>query len=737
MASLTLRKLALVCLVSSTAPSTKALATAISSAHALGILQGRQTSSCPVSDHVRCPDSKLPSDFCCPADSTCISLDSSSSALCCPKDGDCSKIAPVSCDLGFQDVFEVPDAAVKTTRLRDRPSRCGRSTCCPFGYTCDDDDQCVLVKATSSIDDDTPSTSDTETTSSPKPSATDDVTNKPIAGGDAPLCSKFPGAAIVVGFFPGLLIGAIITLAVLYVLSRRGQNDQRPPSKDSAWSSYKGSTPSGRNQGNDVTVAAISHPIPMMQGGTRTDFLRRQPSVLLRSGASRAKSWFGSSKTSPTLGNDYEKHHSPLNPINHWKTTTPPDAVKNNASTAVNGQSNVTVPPGNFTNTVPMTPPSQVHGYAEPTSVRAPSTESIKVYSPPELMRSASRSGFTPASGAQHGGSGMNANNTNGSTGVKYNIMEMVDGKAAPAPPPQPNNASGGATCNARISSVIEDDGEDDNYIKINTHGPSETIPRTSSPTLPANPMAMARKNHYHTGMNAMHGNSSSSAYPAYLPSTRFQQSVNPNTVTSKSPPSASTRPPPPSQSVQPQQQQTPPIPASRPLTHMTTFTDVLRDAGLERSEKYASGQGQGQGRGHGRSRDNERPPPPPIPPITRSPPYMNSSPASKYGNHNDGTKTHQKPAPAEVPLMPRGLVLRGGGGGGGGGGGDDDDDDESSNNNHNTQHFSGIGALARKTTTTGGSGRSSNSRSKSHRRTRRRNRREKEGEGDDNMIRT
>src|SRR6266498_2032823 len=90
----TLQKLSIICLISSTVPSANALSSAITAAQALGILQ-RDTLSCANSAFNQCADSKLPSNFCCPSSTTCISLDDSSTALCCPNGGNCEKIKPI------------------------------------------------------------------------------------------------------------------------------------------------------------------------------------------------------------------------------------------------------------------------------------------------------------------------------------------------------------------------------------------------------------------------------------------------------------------------------------------------------------------------------------------------------------------------------------------------------------------------------------------------------------------
>ena len=517
----TISKLILACLASSVVPSASALTVAISAAQALGILEGRQTSTCADSSFSRCADTKLPSDFCCSADSTCISLDSSSSALCCPKGADCSKIQPISCELSFQDVSGRPDAAIKTTRLDEKLATCGSNTCCPFGYTCDNNSQCVIDKATSSTGSASKSpsasaTSTSSTTSATSPAGIDST--KPAVAEGTPLCPRFPGGAVAVGFFPGMLAGALMAVIAVICLGRRRSQDDRPYSKGSSWSSIKYSNSHNRGRTGTGTITGISEPMPMSQG-VRTDFLRRQPNVMIRNGASRAKSWF-SSKSSPTFGDSNEKV-SPLNPISHWKMPTPPEP--NN------------IPLTNLGKTVPVTPPSQIRPSAA-SLAREPSTESIKIYSPPSMVRPPSNSGFSPSS--QH----------QSQHGFKSSIMEKLSPfkgtelKAKNGSPSSPsmnvnnNNAPRGGALDPTPSS----------------HG-ATTMPQTPAPQRPTQ-----------------------SDNDTILPSMQYQTSQSSNTPhPTNNNTNAPARPPPPSSN------------QSRHLTHMTTFTDVLRDAGLESREEH------------------------------------------------------------------------------------------------------------------------------------------------------
>jgi hypothetical protein len=239
--------------------------------------QPRDSSTCP-SSFSRCPDSKLPANFCCPVSTTCISLDNSSSAICCPG-GDCSFIQPVTCNIQAQNSTANPQSTLKTTRLTESLPKCGGS-CCPFGYTCQANSMCVIDKTTSStVTSDSPSSTSVSpasiavtpaSTLASSISASDPTTSPlPGLGPNATVltqqCPAFPGRAVVAGFFPGLICGAIAALLVSMCLRRREQR----------YSSSKLSSLRHRSSGG--TIIGISEPIPSdAQSSFRTDFLLRK-----------------------------------------------------------------------------------------------------------------------------------------------------------------------------------------------------------------------------------------------------------------------------------------------------------------------------------------------------------------------------------------------------------------------------------------------------------------------------
>jgi hypothetical protein len=265
-----------------------------------------------------------------------------------------------------------------TTKLDSSLPQCG-SDCCPFGYACDTtNNDCRLITNTSSLNPSSSSSTSTATppstasstsiTSSVNPtsSATAAASNGTGIDSNRPpittQCARFPGAAVAAGFFPGMLAGALLALVAVICLgkSRRGSPSaaSSPPSKFS--SHYRG-------RSRDGAIIGVSDPIPISQAA-RTDFLRRQPEMLKRTGT-RMKSWF-SSKSSPTfLGGE-----SP-NTQNHWKMPTPP--VPDN------------VPLEPLGATVPVTPERRIGGgRLQKIAVKEPSMESIKVYSPASMIAS-------------------------------------------------------------------------------------------------------------------------------------------------------------------------------------------------------------------------------------------------------------------------------------------------------------------------------------------------------------
>ncbi|QSZ28713.1 hypothetical protein DSL72_003213 [Monilinia vaccinii-corymbosi] len=232
-----------------------------------------ERATCPDSSYTQCTDAGLPSDFCCPSTSTCIPLAQNTTLLCCPSGSDCGTIQPITCDITQQNITSHPESTLKTTALTATLEKCG-SNCCPFGYTCvngncqmnvDQESSVPGQQQSSAVSSTTSSvatSSDTKSTatSSSRPSS---FTNQPSTSAapstGTPItiipktCEPFPIDALLVGFFPGLALGIILTLLAVCLVGRRHASHRK----------------SGSSFGN------ISGPVPT--SSVRSDFLRKMP----------------------------------------------------------------------------------------------------------------------------------------------------------------------------------------------------------------------------------------------------------------------------------------------------------------------------------------------------------------------------------------------------------------------------------------------------------------------------
>ncbi|KAL4996191.1 hypothetical protein BDV10DRAFT_173025 [Aspergillus recurvatus] len=382
-----------------------------------GLLHPKRADTCSSSSQ-KCSGTGMPDNFCCASSSTCIGLDGGSSVICCPEGQNCSYIQPITCDVTKQDASLHPNNVIKTTRLDDDLPTCGNA-CCPFGYTCQGS-FCAMddtaspstststqsstaststaissepsaessVSSTRSHTESSPESSTASSTVSPIESATESSTSTeattdsaltiaddlstvtvevstPSTGVPTPTlsqysttssnnlsaadtessCSSFPTNAVLAGFFPGAIFGAVAALLIT-VCIRKHRRSNLPPGEKVAQNTFRKST---------GTLIGISEPIPSDESSFRTDFLlstnpkrnsEGSRSVLSRS-RSRVKSLFS---TSPK-----PQHAAPDDDI-------------------------PAVPPVPAILSLPVTPPQQ----RQPS--RQPSTESIRVYTPPGVF---------------------------------------------------------------------------------------------------------------------------------------------------------------------------------------------------------------------------------------------------------------------------------------------------------------------------------------------------------------
>lgn len=289
-------------------------------------------------------DSGLPNDWKCGSDKVCISLDNSTSALCCPAGENCSSLQTIDCDVKKLDPTKNPNTEVFTTKTDASLPPCGTS-CCPFGYTCSNQNggpACVIEKdkarfigsnpgdATGSLPSSTStSSSATSATSTSKSTATttSSAAQSTSSSGSASRTDSnpFPPGHFFIGFVPGLLIGVIATLCWFGYREKKKEKN--------------GSTKSTPNLDKRPV---ISEPIDSGANQWRTDFTRKAQRI--------SRSIFG--------GNDTDYNKEP----NTWKMPTPP---------------------------VPNQPPVRLDAPATPTPIpdrdRVPTMESIKIYSPPNF----------------------------------------------------------------------------------------------------------------------------------------------------------------------------------------------------------------------------------------------------------------------------------------------------------------------------------------------------------------
>ena len=238
------------------------LATPFSNFQSLDLLPRQQAATCGGKAGLSTCGSNFPSEFCCPTSTTCVPLNSTQAVavICCPKGADCGRIQTVPCDVNQYNATLHPDNQIhidNTTNIK-LPT-CG-DKCCPLGYSCNGN-TCIADKAapsTGATPSATPSPSSTD-----KPAASQTSDSTPIsaipqtpAGNSDP---GFPAKAVVAGFFPGMALGALLTLLLLWAIKKRKESLEK-----------------NRYSGDFGHVSrSISDPIYDPVYAARTDFIRR------------------------------------------------------------------------------------------------------------------------------------------------------------------------------------------------------------------------------------------------------------------------------------------------------------------------------------------------------------------------------------------------------------------------------------------------------------------------------
>lgn len=170
--------------------------------------------------------------------------------ICCPKGQDCSAIQPVPCDVSQYNATLHPDNQIHISDTADLElPKCGDS-CCPLGYACNAG-MCSASKEKPSPTAPLPTQSPTDPASA---SQTSDCTSAPIVQ----TSSGFDGKSFAAGFFPGIVIGALGVLGLIWVIKKRRESEKN------------------RYSGDFGHVArTISDPIYDPMHAARVDFIRR------------------------------------------------------------------------------------------------------------------------------------------------------------------------------------------------------------------------------------------------------------------------------------------------------------------------------------------------------------------------------------------------------------------------------------------------------------------------------
>jgi hypothetical protein len=276
--------------------------------------------------------SGFPFEFCCPSSSTCTPLNSTAAmaAICCPKGEDCSFIQPITCDVNQLNATLHPDNQVHLSdTIGIELPKCG-TQCCPLGYGCAGG-MCSAeaAAASSTISSVATATSTSNPTNQPFVSQTEAPTAAPVVTERG-----FNGRSFAAGLFPGLVLGALGTLALIWVIKKRRERQAKE-----------------RFSGDFGHVArTISDPIYDPQYSQRSDFIRSN------SRSTRADSTTGMvQKNTPRAKSIWDR--TPKLGFSGWNSTPNSNgtAIYNNASAA-----NTNLGTAVLTNSTPRPPPPAI-----------------------------------------------------------------------------------------------------------------------------------------------------------------------------------------------------------------------------------------------------------------------------------------------------------------------------------------------------------------------------------------
>ncbi|KAL5872488.1 hypothetical protein ACKVWC_008115 [Pyricularia oryzae] len=322
--------------------------------------------TCPA-NFEQCGNS-LPSSFCCPKGKVCLQLAGKTSTLCCDSLDGCEIIAPILCDVRLQ---QDPRSSVKTTALDSELPKCGKD-CCPFGYSCNSDSECVKnsdqskappprAPASISIPSSTPTTPTVPTSTSSDTKETATATARPVtsgvpSGGD----DNASKLSIIGGVVGGLILLILLGIGVCFCLRRKKKTEDTLPT-------------SGRSTSAGVYPHTISHPIMSENSAMRSDFSRKDSTPPMH----RASGQFEDIDL-----NDSRRqvsYHSDRNPFSDRHVSVAPLRGMRSSNGSSIGSGRFPVRQGGYGGMGDGGPRNLDHN-------RQPSTESINVFADPRTV---------------------------------------------------------------------------------------------------------------------------------------------------------------------------------------------------------------------------------------------------------------------------------------------------------------------------------------------------------------
>jgi hypothetical protein len=152
--------------------------------------------NCNDSGSLLCDIPGATSSFCCPASTECIPLEKATSVICCKIGEICDQIHPIACPAN-------PSPA----------QQCG-ADCCPIGFECDGTGKKCVMKPENLPEryKKKPSTPGNSNNNTSGVHAEGQTISEPVVSSKSSKCPEFTAKGIVVGFFPGMVVGAALML---------------------------------------------------------------------------------------------------------------------------------------------------------------------------------------------------------------------------------------------------------------------------------------------------------------------------------------------------------------------------------------------------------------------------------------------------------------------------------------------------------------------------------------------